>query len=70
MNKCISILLLALTLTGCSTLKGKFDNVAVCELGSAESYLISLWGFFGISSKIANGNSICPTAAAVPSQGK
>lgn len=59
MNK-ILIAALAATLSGCAGTT--FENRVTCSVSEGETFVVSKWGSFGITSKISDKDAavICP----------
>lgn len=55
--KTLLILAVTLCLTGCSSLKGTFENRAVCTVSGSQMMTVSLYGPIGIASKISAEDS-------------
>lgn len=62
MFKCLLLIGVCATLTGCGTLDKTFDNRLTCTISKDKAYFISLYGPVGISSKINDDDAktICP----------
>lgn len=53
----IALILLALSLGGCSSLKGTFENRISCTLDGQKALISSMYGPIGITSKVADGDA-------------
>jgi hypothetical protein len=51
--KCFVVLVMAALLSGCGSLKGQFENRAVCTVAKDQALTVSMYGPIGIASKLA-----------------
>ena len=52
--KLVAIFLLAISLSGCASIKEAFlDNRVVCTVAQDKAFAVSLWGPLGISAEIS-----------------
>lgn len=60
MNKLVLVILAAGVLTGCAGTT--FENRVTCSVSEGETFVVSKWGSFGITSKISDKDAavICP----------
>jgi hypothetical protein len=53
MKRLFALTMLALMLSGCSTLDGKFDNRVVCTVARDKAFVVSEYGPIGIANTIS-----------------
>lgn len=58
MKRLFALTILALTLSACGTLDGKFENRLACAVAKDKAYVVSEYGSVGISSTISSKDAI------------